>query len=105
MASSSLSPRQFPRISASSFQHYDDVRTTQTLQQLPVFSTALKFMSEKLLEKAAHLHHLSHCIRLSKEQGSGLYRDFVQAASILSVRRLPELYISAEHTVNAYAME
>jgi Zn-dependent protease with chaperone function len=104
MASPSRSLVQFQRISPSSFQHYDDIRTTRTLQQLPVFSTALKFMSEKLLEKAAHLHHLSHCIRLIYYLGSYLYRAFLQSASTLSVPALPELYISAELSVNAYAL-
>lgn len=94
----------FPRISAAAFQHYDDQRTTRVLQGLPGFAGAMRFISEKLLEKAAHLHHLSHCIRLGREQGSELYQQFVMAAETLSINHLPELYLSPEGDLNAYAM-
>jgi Zn-dependent protease with chaperone function/predicted RNA-binding Zn-ribbon protein involved in translation (DUF1610 family) len=99
-----LSRITFPRLSAAAFQHYDDVRATETLRRMPVFGTIMKFLSEKYLEKAAHLHHLSFCIRLGTEQGGDLYRQFVRAAETLSIPALPELYISPEPVMNAFAM-
>jgi Zn-dependent protease with chaperone function len=96
--------RVLPHLTSESFQHPSDLKATEVLQGTPVLPQIVKFLAGGLRETAWHLYHLSQCIRLGPAQGRALFLHYTRAAEILSLPELPELYISPEQTVNAYAL-
>jgi Zn-dependent protease with chaperone function/RNA polymerase subunit RPABC4/transcription elongation factor Spt4 len=96
--------RTFPQLSPSAFQHPDDSKTTSALGKIPGITALVKSFAGGVAEKAARLHHLSECVRLGPNQAVHLYRLFVKAAEILSLSTVPELFVSPDAGINAYAM-
>lgn len=92
------------QLSPEAFQHQDDRKAAEAVCSVPVFPQIVKLFAGELHEKVMRLHHLSHCIRVSPRQAVELNRHYVHAARILSMPEIPELYISPEYTMNAFAM-
>jgi Zn-dependent protease with chaperone function len=95
--------KTFPGLTAAAFQHPDDRKATAGLQQIPVFPQVLKAIRGGIFEKAETLQAISSNVRLGPSQGRSIYSKFVKAAQILNVQKLPDLFMSSEHVVNAYA--
>lgn len=95
--------REFPGISSAAFQHPLDVQATQNLRRIPLLSPLLKTISGAVFEKQMRLFSISNMIRLGPTQGHSIYDKFVQVATILDLPELPQIYISNQYTVNAYA--
>jgi Zn-dependent protease with chaperone function len=49
------------------------------------------------------LMSISNTVRLSPSQGQSIYEKFQQAAVILDLPELPEIYVSNQYIINAYA--
>jgi len=95
--------RQFPNLSHKSFQHPLDKKALQTLEKVMFLDTAIRKFSEMFSEKQFRLLHISENIRLSSKQCPSIYNKVVEAAKILAVPKLPEVYLDSTYTINAYA--
>jgi Zn-dependent protease with chaperone function len=95
--------REFPALSPAAFQHPLDVQATKNLQQVPLLAPLLKIVSSTVFEKQMRLMSISGSVRLGPNQGRSIYEKFERAAEILDIPKLPEIYVSNEYIVNAYA--
>jgi len=95
--------RTFPNLSAAAFQHPLDVQAVAGISQVPLLATFLTKISGSLWERQMWLSQISSTLRLGPNQGQSLYKKFVQAATILDIPELPEIYVSNQYTINAYA--
>lgn len=95
--------KEFPGLSAAAFQHPSDVQATANLQKVPLLPTLLKKLSGSVFEKQMRLMNIANTVRLGPEQGKPIYDKFVQAATILDLPELPEVYVSSQYTINATA--
>ena len=100
----SLAPlREFPGLDPRSFQHPADLKATQALSRLPLFSALVKKISSSVMERHAQLMFSASSIRLGPAQGTSIYRKFEKAASILDLPSLPEIYLNSTLQFNAIA--
>ncbi len=95
--------QEFPDLSAAAFQHPLDVQATANLRQVPLLGPLLKVISSSVFEKQMRLMSISNTVRLGPNQGASVYKQFIKAASILDLPELPEIYVSNQYIVNAYA--
>jgi Zn-dependent protease with chaperone function/RNA polymerase subunit RPABC4/transcription elongation factor Spt4 len=101
MASKDL--REFPDLNPAAFQHPFDVQATANLQKVPLLTPLLKIISGSVFEKQMHLMSIANTVRLGPNQGRSLYEKFTKAAKILDLPDLPEIYVSNQYIINAYA--
>jgi Zn-dependent protease with chaperone function/RNA polymerase subunit RPABC4/transcription elongation factor Spt4 len=101
MESSAL--REFPGLSPAAFQHPWDVEATANLDHVPLLGTVLKKVSGHTLERWMRMWSISNSVRLGPNQGGSVYQKFVKAARILDLPELPEIYVSSNYVINAFA--
>ncbi|MCB0198002.1 MAG: M48 family metallopeptidase, partial [Anaerolineae bacterium] len=96
-------PRMFPGLSPAAFQHHLDVQATANLRSVPLLAPLLTVISSSLFERQMRLASIANTVRLGPNQGRSLYRKFERAADILDLPDLPEIYVSNQYVINAYA--
>ena len=94
---------EFPNLSAAAFQHPLDVQATANLRKVPLLPPLLKLLSSSVFEKQMHLMSIANTVRLGPNQGHSIYEKFRQAATILDLPELPEVYVSNQYVINAFA--
>ncbi|MEM7347025.1 MAG: M48 family metallopeptidase [Chloroflexota bacterium] len=94
---------EFPGLSPAAFQHPLDIQATKNLEAVPLLPTLLKAVSSAVFEKQMWMMHVSSTVRLGPNQGKDLYQKFEKAAEILDIKELPEIYVSNQYTINAFA--
>ena len=92
-----------PQISGESFQHPDDRDASQTLQHIPFFPELFKLINGSYFDQRVRMERLTNNLRLGPNQGAKLHSSFVQAAQILDVPVLPELYLSNYPMIDSYS--
>lgn len=95
--------REFPGLSPAAFQHPWDVEATANLGKVPLLGTVLKKVSGHTVEKWMRMWSISNSVRLGPNQGGSVYQKFVKAAQILDLPELPEIYVSSNYVINAFA--
>ena len=95
--------REFPGLKPAAFQHPLDIQATTNLQKIPLLPALLRKVSGSVFEKQMRLFNIASTVRLGPNQGEAVYEKFLQAAKILDLPNLPEVYISSQYVINATA--
>lgn len=95
--------REFPHLSPAAFQHPLDVQAIANLQKVPLLAPLIRIISSSVFEKQMRLMSISSSVRLGPNQARSVYQKFEQAAAILDLPKLPELYVSSQYVINAVA--
>ncbi|HXV43233.1 MAG TPA: M48 family metallopeptidase, partial [Anaerolineae bacterium] len=95
--------REFPHLSPAAFQHPLDVQATANLQKVPLLAPVISAVSSSVFEKQMRLMSISSSIRLGPNQARSVYQKFEQAAAILDLPELPDLYVNSQYVINAIA--
>jgi Zn-dependent protease with chaperone function len=96
--------KTFPDLSYHAFQHPLDSKAIASLQKVPGVSKAIKYVSEKSIERTFLIDNTSSNLRINAQQYPSIYKQYLKMAEVLDVRKLPLLYIDTTATINAYAM-
>jgi Zn-dependent protease with chaperone function len=91
-------------ITASAWEHPADRTALKALQSIPAIDTVLKAILSPTLEKSLRLSTLASAVRVSSKQFSKIHALHLEACKVLDVQKIPELYISQNPIVNAYAV-
>lgn len=95
--------RPFPGISPLAWQHPADLEALEALKRVPALDQALKFVSANLYEKAFLVESVGSRIRIGPKQAPRIWNLFREAADILDMPRVPQIFLSTHGQVNAYA--
>lgn len=95
--------RTFPGISPLAWQHPSDLEALEALRRVPALDQALKFVSGNLYEKAFLVESVGSRVRLGPRQAPRIWNLFREAADILDMPKLPQVYLATSGTANAYA--
>ncbi|MDD5557134.1 MAG: M48 family metallopeptidase [bacterium] len=95
--------KRFPGLSHLAYQHPADLKAIQNLRKIPVLPIVMKWISKNYLEEVERIKFLGSNIRLSPRQCPRIYAMFQEAAAILDMHPLPEIYLNTQYQVNAYA--
>lgn len=95
--------RAFPGISPLAWQHPSDLEALEALRRVPALDQALKFVSANLYEKAFLVESVGSRVRLGPKQAPRIWNLFREAADILDMPKLPQVYLATSNSANAYA--
>ncbi|MFI6291642.1 M48 family metallopeptidase [Nonomuraea sp. NPDC050790] len=95
---------QLPGISSRAYEHPADRSALVALRKLSGFDTVLKQMSGLVSERRLRLMYLASAVRVSETQFRSLYDMGRDAAYILDLHRIPEIYVQQDPSVNAKAI-
>lgn len=94
----------FPGISSRAYEHPADRAALVTLRSVPGFDVLLKGMFGFFSERRLRMMYLASAVRVDERQFAGIYAIYKDAARILDIEKLPELYINQDPRVNAWAL-
>lgn len=95
--------RTFPHISPLAWQHPADLEALEAVKRVPALDQALRFVSEHLYEKAFLVDSVGSRIRLGPKQAPRIWNLFREAADILDMPRVPQIFLGTSGVINAYA--
>jgi Zn-dependent protease with chaperone function len=88
-------------ISSRAWEHPADRGALVALRKLRGFDTVLKAMSGLVNERAVRLSVLGSAVRVDERQLARVHRLLVDAARVLDVEELPEVYVANSTLTNA----
>ncbi|WP_323793329.1 M48 family metallopeptidase [Nocardioides sp.] len=88
-------------ISSRAWEHPADRGALVALRKLKGFDTVLKAMSGLVNERAVRLVYLGSSVRVDERQFARLHFLLKDVARVLDTEEIPELYVSANPTLNA----
>lgn len=91
-------------ISSRAWEHPADRGALNALRQLRGFDFVLKKLFALWNERALRLVYLGSAVRVDHRQFPAVYRAYMEAASGLDVRTVPDLFVSADPRPHAMAI-
>ncbi|WP_327001889.1 M48 family metalloprotease [Dactylosporangium sp. NBC_01737] len=92
---------RFPGISSRAYEHPADRTALVAMRKLPGLDTAVKKLQSMLPERALRMEQLGSAVRTSERQFARIHAMLRDAADVLDLERVPELYIKQSPLVNA----
>lgn len=90
-----------PGISSRAWEHPADRGALTALRELRGFDDVLRALSGAWNERAFRLDMLGGAVRVDHRQYARVYRIFAEAASVLDVVTLPELYVNFDRNIRS----
>ncbi len=94
----------FAGISSRAYEHPADRAALVALRSVPGFDMLLKGMFGFFSERRLRMMFLGSAVRVDERQFAHVHGIFVDAARILDIEQLPELYVTQEPLVNAWTL-
>jgi Zn-dependent protease with chaperone function len=89
-----------PGISSRTWEHPADRGALTALRELRGFDDVLKALNSLWNERAWRLEFLGGALRVDDRQYPRLHRLFAEAATVLDIAELPELYVQNDRSIN-----
>ncbi|MFJ3788207.1 M48 family metallopeptidase [Kitasatospora sp. NPDC090091] len=96
--------QRFPEISTRAWEHPADRSALVALRKLTGFDDVLKKLAGLVSERAIRLMFLATAVKTSERQFPELHEMVRDAAYVLDLEKVPDLYVSQDPTVNAYCI-
>ncbi|WP_441246133.1 M48 family metallopeptidase [Kitasatospora sp. McL0602] len=93
--------QRFPEISTRAWEHPADRSALVALRKLSGFDEILKKLAGLVSERSVRLLYLATAVRTSERQFPELHAMVRDAAYVLDLERVPELYVTQDPAVNA----
>lgn len=92
----------FTDISPEAFTHKLDHQMLEALKKIPGVDSVLRTVLRHSFELSMRLHHQGNFIQVSKKQLKSLHKQLEEAARVLDIHEMPELYVVQDARANAY---
>ncbi len=96
--------KRFPGISSRAYEHPADRSALVALRSLSGFDVVLRKMSGLINERSLRLMFLGGTVRVGEDQFRNIYDMVRDAAYVLDMPEVPELYVRQDPTPNAMAL-
>ncbi|MFI9325934.1 M48 family metallopeptidase [Kitasatospora sp. NPDC052868] len=96
--------QRFPEISTRAWEHPADRSALVALRKLTGFDDVLKKLAGLVSERSIRLMFLATAVKTSERQFPELHNMVRDAAYVLDLEKVPDLYVSQDPTVNAYCI-
>jgi Zn-dependent protease with chaperone function len=94
----------FPGISSRAYEHPADRAALVALRGVPGFDVLLKGMFGFFSERRLRMMYLASAVRTDETQFATIHAIHLDAARILDIETVPELYITQDPSVNAWTL-
>jgi Zn-dependent protease with chaperone function len=95
---------RLPGISSRAYEHPADRSALVALRKLTGFDVILRNLAGLFSDRALRLLFLASAVRASEQQFPDLYQMLLDGAYVLDLPKVPELYITQDPLVNAFAI-
>ncbi len=95
---------RLPGISSRAYEHPADRSALVALRKLTGFDVIMKNLASLFSDRSLRLMFMASSVRASDQQFPHLYQTMLDGAYILDLPRVPELFISQDPEVNAFAL-
>jgi Zn-dependent protease with chaperone function len=95
---------RYEQISPKAYEHPADRAATSALHSVPLLDTVIKRLIDLGHEKRLRQVVLGNAIRIGPEQLEEVWRRYVQAATVLDLPSVPDLYVFNQAEVNAMTL-
>lgn len=92
---------RFPGISSRAYEHPADQTALAALRKIPGIDTAINKINGLYPERLIRMDHLSMAVRTGPRQFSRLHGILQEAAAVLDLDRVPEMYVRQGMGLNA----
>ncbi|MFD7640897.1 M48 family metallopeptidase [Kitasatospora sp. NPDC059795] len=96
--------QRFPEISTRAWEHPADRSGLVALRKLSGFDDILKKLAGLVSERSVRLLFLATAVKTSERQFPELYDMVRDAAYVLDLEKVPDLYVTQDPKVNAYCI-
>jgi Zn-dependent protease with chaperone function len=96
--------RSLPGISSRAYEHPADRAALVALRSVPGFDAMLRTVAGVFSERRLRLLYLAAAVRTSERQFASLHRMHVDAARVLDIAEVPELYVAQDPIPNAMTL-
>ncbi|MFJ7246476.1 M48 family metallopeptidase [Kitasatospora sp. NPDC098652] len=96
--------QRFPEISTRAWEHPADRSALVALRRLSGFDDVLRKLAGLVSERSIRLMFLATAVKTSERQFPDLYSMVRDAAYVLDLEQVPDLYVSQDPTVNAFTI-
>lgn len=96
--------QRFPEISTRAWEHPADRSGLVAMRKLSGFDDVLKKLAGLVSERSVRLMFLATAVKTSERQFPELYDMVRDAAYVLDLEKVPDLYVSQDPKVNAYCI-
>lgn len=100
-ASQKSGRKSFPGVDASAFMHPSDREAMKKLARLPGMQTLLRRISGGYIERMYRMLNIAERVKVTPKQCPRIYNLFKEAARILDIKEIPEIYLSTVYVPNA----
>jgi len=94
----------YPGISSEAFRHPLDRQAEQTLRSVPGFDLVASKFVEYLTERPQFVYQLGNSIQVGPRQYASIHQIFRECVRDLDIYPEPNLFVSQNPTVNAFAL-
>jgi Zn-dependent protease with chaperone function len=95
---------RFQGISSRAYEHPADRTALVALRKLPGVDTAVKKFQGMFSDRVIRMEHLGTSVRTSERQFGRMHAMLRDAAGVLDLERVPEMYVRQTPVVNALTM-
>jgi Zn-dependent protease with chaperone function len=95
---------RFPGISPRAYEHPADRSALVALRKLAGFDTALKLLAGAFRERSLRLVFLASGVRVGPQQFAEVHDIVQDAAKVLDLYEVPEVFVVQDPTVNAFTL-
>ncbi len=92
---------RYQGISAKAYEHPADRAATAALRSIPLLDKAVKYLSDLAHERLVRQLYIGNAVQVSDRQVPLLWARHVQAASVLDVAQVPDLFVTQMPIANA----
>jgi len=85
------------------YQHSADREAIAALQRIPYLDTLIRRLADLRWERKGRNRHLASSVRLGPDQLPEVWRLCTEACEVLGVDPVPDLYLTNDYEINAYA--
>ncbi|MEU4114043.1 M48 family metallopeptidase [Kitasatospora sp. NPDC028055] len=96
--------QRFPEISTRAWEHPADRSALVALRRLSGFDDVLRKLAGLVSERSIRLMFLATAVKTSERQFPELHSMVRDAAYVLDLEQVPDLYVSQDPTVNAFTI-
>lgn len=94
----------YPGISSAAFRHPLDYQAEQTLRSVPGFDLVARKFVEFLTERPQYVYQMGNSIQVGPRQYASVYQIFRECLRDLDIYPEPNLFVSQNPLVNAFAL-
>lgn len=88
----------------SQYEHPFDKKALEKLEAIPFLTKASEWISSNFVERVYNIQYTGSNLKVTKESYPEIYHYIEEACKILDVKRIPDVYIEWDYSINAHTI-